>query len=96
MNHYFETVSIAEQKKEKTKARELRKSQWWKNQLAKGLCYHCGNPFHPSELSMDHLIPLARGGKSNKSNLVPACKECNNKKSYKTVFEMKLEELQNP
>ena len=29
---------------------------------------------------MDHIVPIARGGKSLKGNLVPACKECNNQK----------------
>jgi 5-methylcytosine-specific restriction endonuclease McrA len=29
---------------------------------------------------MDHIVPLARGGKSIKGNVVTACKECNNKK----------------
>jgi 5-methylcytosine-specific restriction endonuclease McrA len=34
------------------------------------------------KLTMDHLVPLSRGGKSKKGNLVPACKECNSKKKY--------------
>lgn len=29
---------------------------------------------------MDHIVPLARGGKSTKGNVVPACKDCNTKK----------------
>jgi hypothetical protein len=29
---------------------------------------------------MDHVVPVARGGKSTKGNLVPACKSCNDKK----------------
>lgn len=36
---------------------------------------------------MDHLIPLVRGGKSTKNNLVPACKECNMKKKYALPWE---------
>jgi 5-methylcytosine-specific restriction endonuclease McrA len=35
-----------------------------------------------SNLTMDHVVPLIRGGRSIKNNLVPACKECNNKKKY--------------
>ncbi len=31
---------------------------------------------------MDHRIPLSRGGASDRENLVPACKECNNRKKY--------------
>ena len=29
---------------------------------------------------MDHVVPLARGGKSNKGNIVTACKDCNSSK----------------
>jgi 5-methylcytosine-specific restriction endonuclease McrA len=29
---------------------------------------------------MDHVVPLIRGGRSSRGNVVPACKECNNKK----------------
>ena len=31
---------------------------------------------------MDHVVPLIRGGKSTKGNVVPACKVCNNKKKH--------------
>jgi 5-methylcytosine-specific restriction endonuclease McrA len=31
---------------------------------------------------MDHIIPLTRGGKGSRNNVVPACKECNNRKKY--------------
>ena len=67
-------------KKERRKARELRQSQWWKRRLAKGICYYCGNPVPPAELTMDHIVPVARGGKSTRGNVVPACKTCNNHK----------------
>ena len=67
-------------RRERRKARELRWSQWWKRQLAMGQCYYCGKPFPPDSLTMDHMVPLIRGGKSTKGNVVTACKECNNKK----------------
>lgn len=67
---------------EKQKARELRKSSWWRRKISSGICYYCGRKFLPSELTMDHKIPVSRGGRSQKINLVPACKECNNKKKY--------------
>lgn len=31
---------------------------------------------------MDHRVPLARGGRSTKANLVAACKACNTAKKY--------------
>lgn len=66
--------------REKEKARELRESQWWKRKRGVGQCHYCRRKFPPRELTMDHLVPLSRGGKSVKSNLVPACKDCNNRK----------------
>lgn len=68
--------------REKAKARELRDSAWWKRKRSSGTCHYCGGRFAPGELTMDHLIPIVRGGLSVKSNLVPACKECNNQKKY--------------
>ncbi len=68
--------------KEKKKARELRDSAWWKQKRSSGVCWYCHRKFPPKELTMDHLIPLVRGGRSVKENLVPACKDCNNKKKY--------------
>jgi len=72
---------------ERRKARELRQSQWWKRQLARGRCYYCGKSFSPRQLTMDHIVPLSRGGKSKKGNVVPACKNCNNKKKYMLPIE---------
>lgn len=94
MKLFFAAASPAHQKKEKAKARELRASSWWKQRLGEGVCYHCENKFPVSELTMDHLIPIARGGKSDKKNCVVSCKECNSKKGHKTRAEMAMEELQ--
>lgn len=69
-------------KTEKRKARELRNSQWWKRKCAKGVCHYCGKPEKPADLTMDHIVPISRGGKSTKGNVVPACKECNTKKKF--------------
>ena len=69
-------------KKEKGIARELRKTGWWKRKCAGGRCYYCNATVPAKELTMDHIVPLVRGGRSVKSNIVSACKECNNKKKY--------------
>ena len=66
--------------KEKAKARDLRKTQWWHNKLAQETCYYCGRHTEKKELTMDHVVPLARGGKSSKGNIVASCKTCNTKK----------------
>ncbi len=82
--------------RERAKARELRQSGWWKEQLARGICHYCGQKFPPEELTMDHIVPVARGGKSTRGNVVCACAECNRKKKYLTPVDMILEELDTP
>ncbi len=42
---------------------------------------------------MDHIVPLARGGESNKGNIVPACRDCNQKKKLETPAERLLREM---
>lgn len=74
-------------KKERAKARKLRNSQWWKRRRSGGICHYCGRRSDPSELTMDHIIPLARGGRSEKFNLVPCCKICNTKKNQLLPWE---------
>ena len=89
-DYFISEVTPEEVKKEKEKARELRASQWWKRKKSDGVCYYCQGKFKPSELTMDHLIPIIRGGKNNKGNVVPACKACNSKKKYFLPTEISL------
>ncbi len=89
-DYFISEVTPEEVKKEKEKARELRASQWWKRKKSDGVCYYCQGKFKPSELTMDHLIPIVRGGKNNKGNVVPACKPCNSKKKYFLPTEISL------
>lgn len=82
MKPFAYDLSETDIRRERSKARDLRNSQWWKRKCAKGLCFYCGNVVPPKELTMDHIVPVTRGGKSTKGNLVPSCKECNNKKKH--------------
>lgn len=79
---FFNTADESHIRREKEKARELRRKQWWKQKIDKGECAYCGGKFAPADLTMDHIVPIVRGGMSTKGNVVPACKECNNKKKY--------------
>jgi len=80
-------VSDAEMRRERQKARELRRSQWWKRKVSSGVCHHCGGKFAPADLTMDHLVPVVRGGKSTKGNVVPSCKPCNSARRHSLPFE---------
>lgn len=84
---FFEKVDEKTRKKEKEKARALKKKQWWKNKLSAGKCYYCGKIAGAENLTMDHIVPIIRGGKSTKGNIVAACKECNSQKKYMTPVE---------
>lgn len=87
MDFFNAGATDGEIKREKAKARELRSSAWWKRRRSEGVCYFCGKKVHPAEITMDHLVPLIRGGESIKGNIVPACKDCNNKKKHMLPFE---------
>ena len=83
--------------RERQKARDLRASQWWKRQRAKGYCHYCDQSVPAGELTMDHIVPLARGGRTTKGNVVPACKSCNTAKRQMLPLEWErwLEEFRN-
>lgn len=81
-------------KRERRKAQELRQSSWWKQQLGRGICYYCGEKFAARDLTMDHVVPVARGGKSTKKNCVVACKPCNAEKGHRFTVEMTLDQLE--
>jgi 5-methylcytosine-specific restriction endonuclease McrA len=76
-------ISVTEERlKRKTEAQELKKTQWWKRKRSEGVCYFCGKKVPPKELTMEHVVPIIRGGRTSKGNVIPACKECNSKKKY--------------
>jgi 5-methylcytosine-specific restriction endonuclease McrA len=81
---WFEDSVVSEEdvRREKEKARRLRQTAWWMRKIQKGVCYYCQSEVGRAQLTMDHVVPLSRGGKSTKGNIVPACKTCNNKKKY--------------
>jgi 5-methylcytosine-specific restriction protein A len=79
---FVSPVSEDEVRREKARARELRATAWWKRRLGRGRCGYCARPTPSRELTMDHRVPLVRGGRSVRANLVAACRECNAAKKY--------------
>lgn len=51
----------------------------------KMICYLCGKEITRSKLSFDHVTPISRGGKHNKSNIKCTHKRCNFKKHAKLL-----------
>lgn len=59
----------------------------------KGICQFCGKKPEPAEVTIDHLNPRRKGGKSGWLNCVISCRPCNAKKADRTLAEagMKLQ-----
>ena len=63
-------------------------------------CFYCKSSvsLHPKKgsgvrmSSIDHVIPLSRGGLDRKENWVIACRACNTKKAAKSVKEFTAHE----
>ena len=47
-------------------------------------CVYCGKDLSKRTLTIDHRIPLSKGGSHWPSNLAPSCKPCNSRKKDKT------------
>ena len=57
-------------------------------------CFYCAVKLSPSNRTLDHKIPLSRGGTNTINNVVPACRPCNNRKLKMTTEEFLAREKQ--
>ena len=87
MSEFALPVEPAALRRERAKARELRQSQWWKRRIADGVCAYCRRRVGHRALTMDHVVPLGRGGRSTRGNVVPSCKDCNSRKQSMVPIE---------
>jgi 5-methylcytosine-specific restriction endonuclease McrA len=59
-------------------------------------CQYCGRQLPERELSLDHVVPRSRGGKSTWDNLVVACLKCNDRKASRLPREAGMTLLDRP
>lgn len=52
-----------------------------------GKCFYCKKPVRKENATLDHIIPLSRGGYNKRKNYVMACDSCNNEKGSMTKDE---------
>lgn len=57
-------------------------------------CAYCGRS--DLQLTIDHIVPRARGGNDSWENLVCACTSCNNRKGDRTPWEARMDMLYKP
>jgi 5-methylcytosine-specific restriction endonuclease McrA len=59
-------------------------------------CQYCGKRFPIPQLSLDHVVPRSRGGKTTWENIVCACVKCNVKKGSRTPEEASMKLIRKP
>lgn len=47
-------------------------------------CQYCGKPRDTSELTYDHVVPRSQGGRTEWTNIVTCCVDCNRRKGGRT------------
>lgn len=60
------------------------------------LCFYCGAKLVPANRTLDHKLPLSRGGTNTIDNVVPACRPCNQRKMSLTAREFLTEQRRGP
>ena len=90
INGFYQEVSDAHVRREKERARALRQSRWWQSLIGQVACCYCATALGKKDVTMDHVVPISQGGQSVRSNVVPACKECNTRKRDMTAVEWAL------
>ena len=60
------------------------------------LCMYCGERFHSRDLSRDHVTPISRKGLDIWTNVVTACRRCNNHKAGRSPEQAHMQLLAVP
>ena len=82
---YYRTAAKLRRAKLRGVVCELTPEQWTAVLNAHGnACVYCGDSH---KLTMDHLVPISRGGNHTIDNVVPSCKSCNSSKHDRTLDE---------
>lgn len=54
------------------------------------LCAYCGTAFADTDLTVEHILPVSRGGRMSWTNVVTACRSCNTRKGNRTPEEARM------
>lgn len=70
-----------------------RKNIFWRDNSK---CQYCGKKINSKELTIDHIIPMSKGGKTVWENVVSACKGCNSIKADYMLEKTNLKLIKKP
>jgi 5-methylcytosine-specific restriction endonuclease McrA len=54
------------------------------------VCAYCGGDFHEGDLTVEHIVPVSRGGQHAWTNVVTACRSCNTRKGNRRPEEARM------
>jgi len=81
---------------DKLPAKEVKFTRYNVYKRDKNTCQYCGRHFDTKDLTIDHVVPLSRGGRTTWTNVVCACVECNRRKGNKTLEEAGMRLIRPP
>jgi 5-methylcytosine-specific restriction endonuclease McrA len=70
-----------------------RDSVWLRDE---GRCQYCATTLVRRDATYDHILPRSRGGRVTWTNIVLACRACNQKKGNRTPSEARMQLLRAP
>jgi len=59
-------------------------------------CQYCGDVYPTSELTFDHVVPVAHGGRKDWENIVTSCVSCNRRKGGRTPEQAGMRLVRHP
>lgn len=54
------------------------------------VCAYCGAHMHDADLTVEHILPVSRGGRHEWTNVVTACRSCNTRKGNRRPEEARM------
>jgi len=84
----IEYVRIPYKKAKLTRENVFRRDQF--------CCQYCGEKLNSTTSTLDHVIPVSRGGRDTWENLVASCKKCNANKGNQTLKEARMRLMKEP
>jgi 5-methylcytosine-specific restriction endonuclease McrA len=59
-------------------------------------CQYCGHVFPTADLTFDHVVPVAQGGRKDWENIVTCCITCNRRKGGRTPEQARMRLIRHP
>lgn len=93
-NPYCHAVCVANARAKKLGVESTLTVEEWKEivHTSKNICHLCGREISfkigsPDRISLDHVLPMSRGGTNTKENVLPAHRACNRSRLDMTLAE---------